>query len=524
MTDADEPTPWDRLPHDPQGFFGLPDGFDRRDLRRAYNRLLRRFRPERFPDEFQRIRAAFEALDDRLRYGFDLPFLSPFAPSTSSSGHSPDGDAETRQPIATLVETHGPEAAFAARSVSPQTPQDFVGLAILSDLVPSERSFVAWLLLGLRTCGRDMGILRLLDGWAREPQSDSDLVATIRAVAEQGDPFTLGLATEQAWRQLLQRYPFPAVAALLEEIRRNVGHAHDRNWVPLLIQIVRAAIFVGEEAWLGARIREVEELSLSHGMEIDAELDEFDRLMSYRRSAAEGGGNAEAPIRREIDRTIRSIVGEDAADADRRMLELLLELQGSAGEVLQEFPPGDRQGMAMAETLEHWAFGARDRLDLAMPDEHIAPSAVRTQLRQLERTGRRSGLGWLWTTADLARTLVPIFLAIAIVRTDWGLSSSNGHTAIRWLLATLALVGLAVLWFSLRRLPKLDQWFARTMHRTRWRADWARFFERNPLPVGFVVSAAPHVAPDDLERGAEMVATIAEDPGLWLVALAHRVG
>ena len=33
---------WQLLPHDPQGFFGLADGFDRKDLKRSYNRLLRR--------------------------------------------------------------------------------------------------------------------------------------------------------------------------------------------------------------------------------------------------------------------------------------------------------------------------------------------------------------------------------------------------------------------------------------------------------------------------------------------------
>ncbi len=63
----DEPR-WDLLPHDPVRFFALADGFNRNDLKRAYNRLLRRFKPEKAPEEFQRIRAAFEELDENLRY------------------------------------------------------------------------------------------------------------------------------------------------------------------------------------------------------------------------------------------------------------------------------------------------------------------------------------------------------------------------------------------------------------------------------------------------------------------------
>ena len=54
---------WSLLPHHPVQFFGLEDGFDNRQLKRAYNRLIRIYKPERSPAEFQRIRAAYEQLD-----------------------------------------------------------------------------------------------------------------------------------------------------------------------------------------------------------------------------------------------------------------------------------------------------------------------------------------------------------------------------------------------------------------------------------------------------------------------------
>jgi len=60
---------WKLLPHDPVTFFGLKTGFDRKTLKRAYGKLIRQFKPEKFPEEFQRIRAAFETLDGQLRYG-----------------------------------------------------------------------------------------------------------------------------------------------------------------------------------------------------------------------------------------------------------------------------------------------------------------------------------------------------------------------------------------------------------------------------------------------------------------------
>ena len=60
---------WHHLPHDPRSFFDLAEGFDRRDLKRAYGKLIRQFKPETHPQEFQRIRAAYEQLENAERYG-----------------------------------------------------------------------------------------------------------------------------------------------------------------------------------------------------------------------------------------------------------------------------------------------------------------------------------------------------------------------------------------------------------------------------------------------------------------------
>ncbi len=75
MSEPVEPD-WNRLPHDPVGFFGLPDDFDRIALKRSYNALLKRYKPEKFPGEFQRIRMAYEQLDARWD-----ETLMPFRPS-----------------------------------------------------------------------------------------------------------------------------------------------------------------------------------------------------------------------------------------------------------------------------------------------------------------------------------------------------------------------------------------------------------------------------------------------------------
>src|SRR6478735_7316201 len=101
MTDIPAEPDWSLLPRDPVRFFGLPEGFDRRELKRRYNELIRRFKPERNPEEFQRIRAAYEQLDSGVRYGLQTTWtapteeynwadnVTPAATSDDSSSHNP---------------------------------------------------------------------------------------------------------------------------------------------------------------------------------------------------------------------------------------------------------------------------------------------------------------------------------------------------------------------------------------------------------------------------------------------------
>ena len=105
MTDSPGEPDWSLLPHDPVRFFGLAEGFDRRELKRSYNQLIRRFKPEKHPQEFQRIRAAHEQLDSGIRYGLGVQF-------------SADSPANTVGP--TMLRTAAPGEMLHRRSHRPQ--------------------------------------------------------------------------------------------------------------------------------------------------------------------------------------------------------------------------------------------------------------------------------------------------------------------------------------------------------------------------------------------------------------------
>ncbi len=64
---------WSFLPHSPELFFGLPESYTGKDLKRAYTKLIKSYKPERNPEEFTKIRSAYEELQTRLSYGVDQP-------------------------------------------------------------------------------------------------------------------------------------------------------------------------------------------------------------------------------------------------------------------------------------------------------------------------------------------------------------------------------------------------------------------------------------------------------------------
>jgi hypothetical protein len=106
----DDPRDW---PTDPFALLGVPRSVGEAELKRAYTRLIRKYKPEHAPDEFRRIRAAYEAAIEMSRWYRDappvretfgdLPFTAPevaspeVAPSEAApSGPSPEPAHETQ--------------------------------------------------------------------------------------------------------------------------------------------------------------------------------------------------------------------------------------------------------------------------------------------------------------------------------------------------------------------------------------------------------------------------------------------
>jgi hypothetical protein len=103
----DDPADW---PDDPNKLLGVSFGVSPRELRRAYHRLIRIYKPEQLPEQFRRIREAYEHLL-RIAEMFghrdepaesppvDEPRLPPAPKEPEYEDHEPQWTAANPQPV-----------------------------------------------------------------------------------------------------------------------------------------------------------------------------------------------------------------------------------------------------------------------------------------------------------------------------------------------------------------------------------------------------------------------------------------
>jgi curved DNA-binding protein CbpA len=102
---------------DPYQALGIERTAPEEEIKRAYFRLVRQFPPEREPEQFQRIRAAYELLrDPDQRAQVDLFLLQPPPPLPKRRAPSYDLDVHPHDLIALMVDAATPpmEEDFAA--------------------------------------------------------------------------------------------------------------------------------------------------------------------------------------------------------------------------------------------------------------------------------------------------------------------------------------------------------------------------------------------------------------------------
>lgn len=519
MSDSVEPR-WDLLPHEPEQFFELPEEFDRKDLKRKYNALLRQFKPEKHPEEFQRIRAAFEQLDNQLRYGekrsargtsgpsnFDwsAPQDVPTRPESQSSTAGDREEAPSRpikprekSPIERLQErlqAATPAEVYQQLEEEPsKTPFDFFSLAILSDIAQPDASqpFLKWLLRGLLKHPGDPGLMRLLSTFLHSDIPLGQIPTIVQAVAKAIPNDRFYSLTEPLWDRLLQARPFEQVAGLLTECEGLLRDHRLDGKLAFYVHILRRALWLADDAWTNATFTMLEE----HAAELAGALEyDFEFLMFLRTYREERKTFLNGTAGRElIDRAMRDYCLKSDYEADRAVLECQLELATDPASLRQAFPNTDASFPAWW-TLWNWITAdVADRM--AENDSEVDPETLFQQLRKVlrrcEQMTDKSWLGGGWGTlgwiylGTISLGLMTVFvigalpwLLFQIFRSSTASPSSSSMALVWGVAIPICLCAVSLRFIRDRLAHRLRRWLATRLGRRCYQRQWRTLIEQH---------------------------------------------
>ena len=355
-------------------FFGLEPGFQRNELKRRYTRLIKRYKPEKYPNEFQRIRSAYEQLDQKLRDGeANIPRPStPISPENQKTSPTTEPNTPPNTPPVppishasipdALLEEIGktPAAEVYQRLVcqSAKTAYDYFALAVLSDLVETDGSkrFLYWLLTGIKHHSREASLLRLVQclvSTGAFEASKADLLVTISENVRSDSFFQL---TETLWHALLSEVPFDEFASLLDQCERNLRDPRIQRRCVFYLQLLRLCVFKANTEWLSR----VAVLLQDNPDQIPPYLDlEFEVTMSLVRFrlSQNFAQFATEPLRRKIQDAMVVYCEESDAEGAQRVANFHIDFSQRWHDFAQAFPP---DGQDYASAYEAWSWICHD--------------------------------------------------------------------------------------------------------------------------------------------------------------------
>jgi len=429
MTNPDPSPKWNLLPHSPQEFFGLSDEFDRKDLKRSYNCLIRIYKPEKFPQEFQRIREAYEQLDNQLRYG--VRFFQGIETSDSyewrteslldeqeeglprdnkgsSAPQPPESERPRRHagrlPLHERIQCELPADVY--RSLAKKedkTAYDYYALALMSDIVHRKDGlqFARWILAGVKAYPEEQGLNSLLYEYYRGPIQDSvipNLLVVSSQILAKDRFFSM---TESLWFDMLRVHSFQKFRATLEQCEANLQGIDIDGQLAFLIEILKAAIWKADDEWTEKTMTLIDENFEHIPFHLQYDVDILEHLKKYmdQRDAF----LTEHPLRQKIDRAMESYFSENQLAGDQSVLECHVEIAQNPASLLEAFPHGDGE---CGPLFLVWTTINEDVAEryVVSPKEEQDPSIwalqVLSLLQRIDAVTNSSPLGIRWSVVS----------------------------------------------------------------------------------------------------------------------------
>jgi hypothetical protein len=239
-----DPASW---PTDPYRLLGVSRTVSKQDLRKAYLKLIRAYKPEHHPDEFQKIRQAYETLQPLA--GQSDAFRDPIGDEVEisfSTGPEPEPRLTPAEPSVDpweLACAGEPESSYRMLLMIPESgnpaEETYLQLYWLLVLVPGldpARQPIDWLISGLARLGPRAGRLREL--LRRELSADLKLALSDRIIGFFQRSVSLSLVHDvllARWRAARLAKRWSLIVADVDALRGWLPGVDSEAWAGILL-------------------------------------------------------------------------------------------------------------------------------------------------------------------------------------------------------------------------------------------------------------------------------------------------
>ncbi|MBM3966852.1 MAG: hypothetical protein FJ308_17570 [Planctomycetes bacterium] len=346
--------PWHFLPRFPRKFFGIGPEATREQLKHAYSVLIRKYKPERYPEEFKRIRAAFEQVDREMRKSTskdleasdeplnddELWFTYPVF-SANVNGHSSgtSGSFEKQQAsVSQRLEVNDPEAWYAEVSGKAiKLPDDYYTLAVLSQVLSTPaKGFIDWIVEGTMCYPQNQPLRELLEAlFERVVVTADEAAGMLLRLAVSIPSSSYYLLTEPLWQRFALLESWDKVQPVLASVERCLEGKEKRYRTAFMICLMRRVMWRAPLEWLQEQREWIEEGRdpIPSHLEIDHEIN--CKVIALRDRCVERLQNG--PHGRRILECIRSYCEEGEWEAVTKICDCQFDIATHPHEFLKEF-------------------------------------------------------------------------------------------------------------------------------------------------------------------------------------------
>lgn len=439
---------WNAFPDDLQKFFGLEDSYDQKTLKRCYNKFIKKYKPEKHPEEFKKIRAAYEELNNYFRY-FGEEIEMPVHHMSPTECYDEENEVFDLKSFQFSHADNPRETYDSIIDLEVKTPQHYYLLALLSDSFEKDNpiAFLEWLLRGIKAYPGEPCFNNLIYEYCHASHPSSLKPLILKKIASEIDCAHFYFYAEKMCLALSEELLIEDFIALIDELEKTFSDDSPDARVSFYIKLLRKLIFKATEQWIEEKVEFIESQYEHISPFEEGSLFFLESLLRYKKIRAKFLKTF--PLSRDVDNLIVDFCEKEFIVPEKPFTELLVKILKEEKSFIKSKVRDKEIAEAVLEPIMYISreFEA-DFEDCIVTEPTSNGEVLRLMIKDLIK---KKEDGWLVDTLYLTAYLLMAALAVGyvIVFPVWAASFVDSGKWLRFIILWNLLA-----WFPLRELSK----------------------------------------------------------------------